>query len=578
MNIVKSFFTTYQEQVVDWQSQFHFVQAISVGFKLSKNDLIEELPLEKHLKKYLSGEPIDECFPKQSAEIILLSTKEEPISVQIGQKQIEFDITNFGLRSKSDKQRKKQFGKINQDYLTHTFPALPDSCDKEYFQRAMTHQQITSSFVAGEKWQINESTGLIPQIQLRVFHIMNKQWEELKPIADTLLLVPEKDIAVITFRAITPVKQFDAAEVDGCLIAIDDPENWRSTEHFKQSYQNRIGPQRSHFALKTDDLLPINSTNLNDEIPNQLAKIDSEAQSVQQFTEQIRQLIMPEHPPQANINQRLQQPSQIFDSVDFTAQKFEQHNWKGHQFHDCIFKQCQFDQIHVEGCHFINCDFSNAQFIDTLLQQLTVRGNQFYQSRWQQCTVDRCIYKDNELAQSRLEQCHFYDCHFTQVNWHKAWLKQCHLLQNSHKACLFTKFNAHQCQFHSSTFRSCLFDDSKLAANQFGQSQFISCQLQGSDVTESDFTQSQFQDTRFDENMSQHVTFSQTKWKDCQLYQNDFSSTQWIGSEWIGSTIESNQFDKANMLYLTNTNSHWQNNQVDKTVLAFKNQENSYAK
>lgn len=157
-------------------------------------------------------------------------------------------------------QRTQYYGKINQENPT----AIPIDINPIFFQSSPIDQQLdkNSLFSPGEKFSITGMSenqfieGTLPDYKARIFVKTRSQLIEQQSRLDTIIFFPNEDIGFMTFRAIIPVKTYDAKEHECYVFALDhsDPALQKEVNEYKKLINNKDPEEISSNIEKT--LLP----------------------------------------------------------------------------------------------------------------------------------------------------------------------------------------------------------------------------------------------------------------------------------------------------------------------------------
>lgn len=150
--------------------------------------------------------------------------------------------------------------------------------------------------------------------------------------------------------------------------------------------------------------------------------------------------------------------NEVFESLSFTYEKFEDC-----RFSECTFKDCQFEEVELSECIFSDCTFEN-------------------------CTVT----KPKASLHTQLQDCRFIGCRLTEVNWSHmrpegtftdpiVALTDCFLKYNSFTEINFRKFDFSGNEITESMFAECELSESRFKGCKLDRTEFFRCDLQKAD-------------------------------------------------------------------------------------------------
>jgi hypothetical protein len=175
----------------------------------------------RHLKKeYVDGKPLPNTEEPNS-----------PIKMPNG----AYRPRSFGPVGRNWPQRLKFAGTYDQDWLDDIFPFLPPDFDERYFQSAPLDQQMPYP-TGGEIVALlnltpeGNTTFKLPDSNLLVWFLMkNGEEEEVGAVIDTILIEPEENRFMITWRASTPLKR-NMFEIVQVIIGPDPEDRYQGRE------------------------------------------------------------------------------------------------------------------------------------------------------------------------------------------------------------------------------------------------------------------------------------------------------------------------------------------------------------
>ncbi len=156
----------------------------------------------------------------------------------------------FGPIGRGWESRLQYAGTYDQNWLDNIFPFLPPDFKDDYFQSAPLDQQM-SYLKGGEKVELINLTPEgktifnLPKLNLpAVFFLKSYDRHETPMVVDTLVIEPDKDRFMLTWRASLPLKRnmFEIAQV---LVGEMSRGWWRARELGKTYYSSLAGLARS---------------------------------------------------------------------------------------------------------------------------------------------------------------------------------------------------------------------------------------------------------------------------------------------------------------------------------------------
>jgi hypothetical protein len=149
----------------------------------------------------------------------------------------------FGVIGRGWEPRHKFAGTYDRNWIDNIFPFLPPDFDDAYFQSAPSDQQI-GHLQGGEPIELGNLT---PQGQTRfsipkvtvpvVFFLKKGEPQKTRAVSDTLVLEPDSNRFMITWRASIPLKK-NMFEVEQVLAGEMPKGWWRARETGKTYYRS----------------------------------------------------------------------------------------------------------------------------------------------------------------------------------------------------------------------------------------------------------------------------------------------------------------------------------------------------
>ena len=97
----------------------------------------------------------------------------------------------------------------------------------------------------------------------------------------------------------------------------------------------------------------------------------------------------------------------ILDQVTISNFRFEETEFLGGHFHDCLFKNCKFHNSLLRKCKFWKCTFQNCEIVDCDISKVEFDDH----------TFDNCQFKNTNLEWSDLENCQFLGTELDCINF-----------------------------------------------------------------------------------------------------------------------------------------------------------------
>jgi uncharacterized protein YjbI with pentapeptide repeats len=172
----------------------------------------------------------------------------------------------FGAYEETWPQRFKKLGTYDQEWLEKRFPGFAKDMDWGYFNIAPEDQRIQGFFAGGEAFSIENMhpevrllESRLPAVTTRCFLTLEgeEEWRELPMRIDTVRLFPHAQRGVAIYRAVTKVREDDAADVLDLLIAAETIGEPKPRSHYVAARANRADRAKGAlYALRDRDLMP----------------------------------------------------------------------------------------------------------------------------------------------------------------------------------------------------------------------------------------------------------------------------------------------------------------------------------
>ncbi|HBT34230.1 MAG TPA: hypothetical protein DEB15_16085 [Pusillimonas sp.] len=154
---------------------------------------------------------------------LMLSAKDRP------------PVAGFGPLPSAYPQRAQHLGKQNEHWRNTRWPHLPVDTDARYFMAAAQDQHLDSFWAGGETIEIQNMhpehpvlQGRLPRTRPRFFVHQSSpdgsaHFRELNVHLDTVWLLPEERLGVLTFRGSIAVSDPDARDINAFYAEFEDP-------------------------------------------------------------------------------------------------------------------------------------------------------------------------------------------------------------------------------------------------------------------------------------------------------------------------------------------------------------------
>jgi uncharacterized protein YjbI with pentapeptide repeats len=163
-------------------------------------------------------------------------------------------------------QRFSLTGTYDTKWLKTRYPGYAADLDPSFFNMAAKDQRIEGYFRGDEAFVIENMhpeksrlEGALPNAVVRVFW-QPKGEDGLREITtriDTVRFFPGREIGVLIYRGVAPVREDDAADVGSLILACEDPEEKKPLDHYRKVLTDRQDPEKAALlSLKDDDLMP----------------------------------------------------------------------------------------------------------------------------------------------------------------------------------------------------------------------------------------------------------------------------------------------------------------------------------
>lgn len=166
-------------------------------------------------------------------------------------------------------QRQKLLGtQYDERWLKELSPGPAADFDVGFYNVAARDQQLEGAFRPGD---VIEVSGMhptkarvslaVPDLVVRVFTAKTLTGApRLTPYEtrlDTVLVVPDRELAFLIYRAAIAVEEDDAADVAALVLAAEDPTRPRELEHYEGVLERRLDKVRGALAMMRDsELMP----------------------------------------------------------------------------------------------------------------------------------------------------------------------------------------------------------------------------------------------------------------------------------------------------------------------------------
>ncbi len=165
--------------------------------------------------------------------------------------------------------RHGKLGTYGEAWLKDGFPGYARDLDRSYFNTAPPDQQLgRGAYWVGDEEILLENlhptlptiTARLPGIRARVFvHQRTSDapfaLAEVPLQLETVLLAPNVERCILTFRGQLVVKDDDGDDVRRMLVALEGLEEARPLDHYRSAFSRRVD-RKIKQDLKEDDLLP----------------------------------------------------------------------------------------------------------------------------------------------------------------------------------------------------------------------------------------------------------------------------------------------------------------------------------
>ncbi|WP_437321049.1 DUF2169 domain-containing protein [Sorangium sp. So ce385] len=174
----------------------------------------------------------------------------------------------FGPADLTLPERWARSGTYDERWLRTEAPGLPSDFDWSFFNVAAPDQRIDGFFSGGEPIELENVhperpriVSAVPAIAGRAFITRRtpggEEWAEVPLRMETLHLLPGALLGVAIFRGVSRVAEDDARDVLHLLAALDDANQPRSAEYYRDVLARRLDKEKGHLhALRDRELLP----------------------------------------------------------------------------------------------------------------------------------------------------------------------------------------------------------------------------------------------------------------------------------------------------------------------------------
>jgi uncharacterized protein YjbI with pentapeptide repeats len=200
--------------------------------------------------------------------LYVLPNVEDPKAI-ITSRQDRPEPAGFGSYDATWPQRFEKLGKKYDDrWLKTLFPGPAEDFDVGYYNAAPPDQQIEGFFQGGETIAIDGMHAykrrvevVLPRLVVRVMATQNddsgSHFRSVGTRLDTIHVLPHLERAVLVYRAMLPVAEDDADDVEHLIVAAEDPAHPKPVEHYQRVLALRLDKEKGALAsMKDEDLMP----------------------------------------------------------------------------------------------------------------------------------------------------------------------------------------------------------------------------------------------------------------------------------------------------------------------------------
>jgi uncharacterized protein YjbI with pentapeptide repeats len=165
-------------------------------------------------------------------------------------------------------QRYAKAGTYDKRWLDERFPGLADDVDMSMFNAAPEDQQVAGYLRGDETFSVENMhpdkpslSGALPGVKTRCFITQRtaagEVFREIATRLDTVHLFPHAERGIAIYRGVTPVAEDDGDDVVHALIAAEDMDAPKTTEHYHEVLTQRLDKRKGAvLALRDKDLMP----------------------------------------------------------------------------------------------------------------------------------------------------------------------------------------------------------------------------------------------------------------------------------------------------------------------------------
>lgn len=436
---------------------------------------------------------------------------------------------------------------------------IPDDIDVLFFQQASFDQTQKATFKPNEKFSIAgmNKAGLIeghlPKLYVRMFvQTKTQKFKEIKTAFDTVWLLPNQDIGVVTFRGIDEVGDWNGNDHEGLMLALDDSEQPKTLQFFSDAFMKMTGEERHLYRMSDDGKIS-----------------ESQLVALNQKTESLRQQMQKSIKAPAKISAKIMPTSAIQNMV------FSTHSMRGEVWANYDFKEADFRGKVLENINFSGADLKGADFTEAQLKKVNFVGANLTGVRFNQAQLEEVLFTDNSLAQvnfsfAQLSECSFNKSVLNDSNLSHASFKNCQFFKTSWSNVNATHILMHGCllsggqwvkvkmpyaellhlRVNHQVFQEVDFANSVGMRNGFvGQkTQFAKCGWEGAIWQDNNFLEAQFVACVFN-----NCSFPKSEWMSTRLTQVNFSNSDFAHNAFNDAEFNQSLFEKCRL-----NHSNWQ--------------------
>ena len=164
------------------------------------------------------------------------------------------------------RQRQRKAGTHDREWFKKHYPGFATDIDWSFFNMASVDQQQDGMFSGTERYELEgmhperrSLAGCLPGFGARAFIRRESaaSIEELRCALSTVWIFPELEHLVLISHASVRVDQPDACDISDIMLAADDLDAPRASQHYAAVFDRRTDPEMEiSEALRDQDLLP----------------------------------------------------------------------------------------------------------------------------------------------------------------------------------------------------------------------------------------------------------------------------------------------------------------------------------